>query len=65
MMFRRTQLIRHVKTDRLYRVIHTPAQCRLEATNEPAYAYRLDGVRNAPLWVRGHAEMEDGRFTPA
>lgn len=72
MMFRRKQLVRHVKTGGVYRIV---AHCQLEATNRPAYAYRLveyrpDSylpleVRDAPLWVRDADEMEDGRFTPA
>lgn len=62
MMFRRKQLVRHVKTGGVYRIV---AHCQLEATNRPAYAYRLMEVRDAPLWVRDADEMEDGRFTPA
>lgn len=70
--FRRKQLVRHIKTGGLYRIVHTPATCRLEASNEPAYAYKavevatsrgtIVDIRDAPLWVRGQAEMEDGRF---
>lgn len=70
--FRRKQLVRHVKTGGLYRIVHGPALYRLESTNEPAYAYKaveiytsrgtIVDIRNAPIWVRGQAEMEDGRF---
>ena len=44
----------------IYQVIGTPDIYRLEATREPAYAYREmpDGV----VWVRAQSEMEDGRF---
>jgi len=71
-LFRRKQLVKHLKTGGVYRIVHTPATCRLEASNGPAYAYQqvaylsegaaLCDVSNAPLWVRGQAEMEDGRF---
>lgn len=74
-VFRRKQLVRHIKTGGLYRIVHAPGACCLEATNEPAYAYRLVhfradaivpvDVRDAPIWVRGQAEMEDGRFEAA
>lgn len=70
--FKRKQLVEHVKTGGVYRIVHTPATCRLEANNEPAYAYRLVHFRDdaiialdvldAPIWVRGQSEMEDGRF---
>lgn len=69
MRFKRKQRVRHVATGAVYRIIHTPSICRLEATNAPAYAYTLadeglllnKGVPG-PLWVRAQAEMEDGRF---
>ncbi len=60
--FKRKQLVRHVKTGELYRIVYTPTYCRLEANNEPAYAYRHATERNAPMWIRGQSEMEDGRF---
>lgn len=72
MKFRRKQLVRHLKTGGLYRIVYTPDTCRLEASNEPAYVYKaveiatsrgtIADIRDAPLWVRGQAEMEDGRF---
>lgn len=71
-MFRRRQLVTHLKTGGVYRIVHTPATCRLEASNEPAYAYQAVWVVSSrggtidltdkPLWVRCQAEMEDGRF---
>lgn len=70
MKFRRKQLVRHLKTGGVYRIVHTPAVCRIEATTEPAYAYSMISFRDgspvdlsdAPLWVRPQGEMEDGRF---
>lgn len=69
MKFRRKQLVRHIRTGGVYRIVHTPQVCRLEAMNEPAYAYKLvtfDGVQmereDSMIWVRQQAEMEDGRF---
>lgn len=72
--FRRKQLVKHVKTGGVYRIIHTPATLRMEANNEPAYAYRAVWIvssrggtvdmTNAPIWARCQAEMEDGRFEP-
>ena len=69
MKFKRKQLVRHLKTGGIYRIVHAPDHCRIEATNEPAYAYRLVEHNGAnwrdmgePLWVRPQAEMEDGRF---
>lgn len=70
MKFRRKQLVRHVKTGGVYRIIHAPTVCRIEAMGEPAYAYSMIAfcngmavdVGDAPIWVRPQAEMEDGRF---
>lgn len=72
--FRRKQLVTHVKTGGVYRIMHTPATCRLEASNEPAYAYQAVWIVSSrggtidltdkPLWVRCQSEMEDGRFEP-
>lgn len=60
--FHRAQIVRHLKTATLYRIVHTPDICRIEATNEPAYAYQPKGFVEGPIWVRPQAEMEDGRF---
>lgn len=72
MKFRRKQLVHHMGTGGTYRIVHTPDTCRLEANNEPVYAYKdvevatsrgtIVDLRDAPLWVRGQSEMEDGRF---
>lgn len=71
--FRRKQLVVHLKTGGAYRIVHTPETCRLEASNEPAYAYQAVWIVSSrggqinltdkPLWVRGQTEMEDGRFS--
>jgi hypothetical protein len=72
--FRRKQLVKHIKTGGVYRIVHTPETCRLEAFNAPAYAYQAVWIVSSrggqinltdkPLWVRGQTEMEDGRFEP-
>ena len=72
MKFRRKQLVIHVKTGGVYRIVHTPEVCRLEASNGPAYAYQAVWIVSSrggtidlidkPLWVRDQVEMEDGRF---
>lgn len=71
MQFRRKQLVRHVKTGAVYRIVHTPSTpCVLEANTAFAYAYKLvhtkegDRMPGACLWVRSAFEMEDGRFEP-
>ena len=74
MMFRRKQLVQHLKTGGIYRIVHTPATLRLEVNNEPAYAYQAVWVISSrgsvidltdkPLWARCQSEMEDGRFQP-
>lgn len=63
-LFQRKQLVRHIKTNTVYRIIHTPNTCRIEEDNSPAYAYR-DTHKIGPLWVRKKEVMEDGRFEPA
>ena len=62
-LFRRKQLVRHKASGGIYRIIYEPARCRIEASGEPAYAYR-DLERRGPVWVRAQTIMEDGRFEP-
>lgn len=52
--------VRHLKTGGIYKIKGLPANYRIEATGEPAYAY-LDEEEDK-VWVRPQAEMEDGRF---
>ena len=59
-MFRMNQMVRHVKTGGEYKIIGTPHRFRIEATNQPAYAYTKSPVDK--IWIRPQAEMEDGRF---
>lgn len=63
-MFQHGELVKHAKTGTVY-VIHTVPEdgLRLGSTGEPAYAYQAQALGPWPLiWVRGQAEMEDGRF---
>lgn len=62
--FEVNNIVKHVKTGGLYRIVGTPDVYRLEADNTPAYAYiSIEGdLHNNPIWVRGKSEMEDGRF---
>lgn len=54
--------VRHTVTRQEYWIEATPDRCRIEATGEPAYAYRSEtGV----LWISTQDEMEDGRFVAA
>lgn len=59
MRFYQGQVVRHVKTGGEYKIVGTPRRFRVEATNEPAYAYKGSA---GPIWIRPQAEMEDGRF---
>lgn len=60
-MFKQGQLVLHVKSDGVYKILVLPDIGRLETTGEPAYLYQgLDGR----VWPRGQIEMEDGRFVP-
>jgi len=64
-MFRDGQLVRHIKTGGIYRIVRgAEEEIRIEHTNALAYLYR-GPVPNRTLWVRAQAEMEDGRFEPA
>ena len=65
--FQRGQLITHRNNDH-YIVTGLPDEYRIEATGEPAYAYRkLDSDSVTPIgvnWIRAQSVMEDeGRFT--
>ena len=56
-------LVEHLNSEHLYRIIGTPENYRLEADGNPAYAYQLEGSRDpVVIWVRSAEEMEDGRF---
>lgn len=68
-LFVEHQTIVHVKTGKHYGIVGTPDQYRIEATNQPAYAYReYITLANGEIetgkrvWVRPQTEMEDGRF---
>lgn len=65
MEFRIDEVLVHRKTGGRYRILIGPDVCRLEATGEPAYAYRRDDAPASGdfrVWVRVAREMEDGRF---
>lgn len=64
MRFKKRQLVMHVKTGNVYRIVYTPVHCRIEETNAPAYAYRRadEKTGDLTLWVRAQDVMEDGRF---
>jgi hypothetical protein len=65
MAFQVDDVVLHRKTGRRYRILVAADLCRLEASGEPAYAYRLDEPQSAEdfrVWVRVAREMEDGRF---
>jgi hypothetical protein len=63
--FDRASVVRHIKSAGLYVIVLGPHLVKIEATAQPAYAYRAlqnDGTPTGALWVRSQAEMEDGRF---
>jgi hypothetical protein len=64
MTFLRNDRIRHKKSCKDYMVLLTPQHgLRIEATNEPAYAYQaMWSGRDPIVWVRSQEQMEDGRF---
>jgi hypothetical protein len=65
MRFKTGDVLRHLKTDRLYQVLLGPDVCCIEADRAPAYAYRLEMDATAAdptVWIRPAVEMEDGRF---
>lgn len=61
-MFQRADLVRHVNGT-VYVILHTPDHVRIEATNEPGYAYVKHDEPGSTIWIRSQGEMEDGRFT--
>lgn len=58
--FSEGDIVRHRK-GRRYQITGSPDFLRIEATNEPAYAYAE--LPRGLVWVRSKTEMEDGRFT--
>jgi len=60
--FKALDRVRHIKSGNIYRIVTTSKKCKIEATNESAYIYRLDKDPNGTFWVRPQIEMEDGRF---
>lgn len=60
--FRRHQHVKHYKGGE-YTIIGLPDEFVIEATREPAYAYRSNKFPTAPTVIRSQTEMEDGRFT--
>ena len=59
MKFKVGDHVLHVKTARHYVITQEPSMWRrLEATDQPFYAYEKDGV----TWYRSEVEVEDGRF---
>ncbi len=54
------QHYRHKKTGNVYVVLL--ADCRIEATNTEAVAYRRVEDSAAPVWIRPYTEFADGRF---
>ena len=62
MKFQYMQLVQHVATGGIYRIVAPPTVVRIEATNSPAYAYRKEDEATGVVWVRPQNEMEDGRF---
>lgn len=63
-MFRRHDVVRHVKTQGLYIILATPEYgITLERGAEPAYLYQSLLISETErVWVRSAVEMEDGRF---
>lgn len=62
MKFKSGDIVKHLKTGNLYIVEIDSESCRLEATNEPAYAYRRADGSDFRVWIRSAEKMEDGRF---
>jgi hypothetical protein len=57
--FQKDDIVLHVKSEGLYKIILTPDDTKIESTGERSYVYM--GV-NKRHWVRPQKEMEDGRF---
>jgi hypothetical protein len=45
-----------------YKIVGLPDNFVIEATREPAYAYRSMKFSHSPIIIRSQKEMEDGRF---
>lgn len=62
-LFLRGWVVRHLKTGGEYVIVSDARdKLRIEATDEPAYAYTSTDPGEHPTWVRSASEMEDGRF---
>lgn len=67
-MFEPGDIVRHLKSMRLYIVLQAPPFAINESNGEPVYCYRAaaqQSVGTAPdprWWFRPMHEMEDGRF---
>ncbi len=59
-VFMKGELVLHVKTNSIYRIVMTPGIDRLEDSNEAFYAYR--DLNSGIMWYRKRSSMEDGRF---
>lgn len=57
--FARNDIVRHMVTRGEYRIVCPADNCRLEATNQPAYAYQGVNKEDAIVWVREQKEMEE------
>lgn len=62
--FKKSDVVRHIKSGGVYVVTNQPDFNRLAADNLPAYGYR-SVMNNGVRWWRCQSEMEDGRFEPA
>jgi hypothetical protein len=52
-------VVEHIKSGGIYVVAGLPTEYVIEATREPAYAYRMKDGR---VCIRCQSEFEDGRF---